>query len=694
MQVRGMDKGKGMHGLCVAQSAIGFQFFLEYDLLAMRLSIQNISKAFGGRDILADFSLEIQSGARLCVCGANGTGKSTLLRILAGAEVPDAGKVVTPKGCRLGYVEQELDETILEREILGYVLDVLPDWNDFWSAWDEAARSGDASKAAALSRCQAELEQICGYNPEHRAKAVLSGLGFDENKWYKPLRELSGGWRERAKLARILTAGADVLLLDEPTNHLDLDAVEWLENFLLDYEGVLVFVAHDRVFMDTISSHVLYLGMGKPLFREGNFSQFISLQEEMEEQKGREAARIQDEIERKMAFVRRFKAKATKARQAGSRQKMAKKLEKELEGLAPAPKRKELSFVWPKPPQSDRTVLSVTDLSFQFPDAKRMWNALSFTVYRGQKIALVGHNGCGKSTLLRLLTGRLEKTGGAVQMGRMVKYGYFSQHQLETLNGSGTALGEIRRLSDPRTTEEELMSVLGLFMLGQNFFDRTVATLSGGEKSRLILASLFLARCNFLILDEPTNHLDLESREALVEALEKFPGTILMVAHDRCLLSEVADGVWELGRGGFTVFDRGYEEYAEARKAMAGGPLLQKETGVAGESAKPSLSREEQKRIKREQAELRNVLYKEMKPVQETYAAGEKELETLLETLGETEATLARPEIYADFAKTTELLKEFHALQAKSEALMEEMAALEERLAIFEERRAALINKE
>ncbi|CAK7018475.1 MAG: putative ABC transporter ATP-binding protein YheS [Desulfovibrio sp.] len=660
----------------------------------MRLSIQNISKSFGGRDILADFSLEVQSGVRLCVCGANGTGKSTLLRILAGAEVPDSGKIVTPKGCRLGYVEQELDETTLDRELLGYVLDVLPDWNDFWSAWDEAAQSGDSSRIAALSRRQAELEQTYGYNPEHRAKAVLTGLGFDENKWYKPLRELSGGWRERAKLARILTAGADVLLLDEPTNHLDLDAVEWLESFLLEYEGVLVFVAHDRVFMDKIASHVLYLGVGKPLFRKGNFSQFIALQEEMEEQKEREAARIQDEIDRKMAFVRRFKAKATKARQAGSRQKMAKKLEKELDGLAPTPKRKELSFAWPKPTQSDRTVLSVADLAFHFPDGKRMWDSLSFTVYRGQKIALVGHNGCGKSTLLRLLTGRLEKNGGATQMGQLVKYGYFSQHQLETLNGAGTVLGEIRRLSDPRTTEEELMSVLGLFLLGKNYFDRTVATLSGGEKSRLILASLFLARCNFLILDEPTNHLDLESREALVEALETFPGTILMVAHDRHLLSEVADEVWELTRAGFTVHDRGYDQYADARKAASNTPLLQKNPDAATETTRPSLSREEQKRIKREQAELRNALHKEMKPVQEAYTTKERELETLLETLGETESVLAQPEIYADSAKTTELLKEFHALQGKSESLMEEMAALETKLAAFEVRRAALADEE
>ncbi len=657
----------------------------------MRLSIQNVSKAFGGRDILADFSLEIQSGVRLCVCGANGTGKSTLLRILAGAEVADAGKVVTPKGCRLGYVEQEMDEAVLERPLLAFVLDVLPDWNEFWTAWDEAAARHDEEALRRLALRQAELEQIYGYNPEQRAKTVLSGLGFSEDKWQRPLIQLSGGWRERAKLARILTAGADVLLLDEPTNHLDLDAVEWLESFLLDYQGVLVFVAHDRVFMDKISTHILYLGMGKPLFRKGNFSQFIALHEEMEGQKEREAARIQDEIERKMAFVRRFKAKATKARQAGSRQKMAKKLEKELEGLAPAQKRKELDFKWPSPPQSDRTVLAAADLAFHFPDGKRMWDSLSFTLYRGQKIALVGHNGCGKSTLLRLLTGRLEKTGGTAQLGQMVKAGYFSQHQLETLNPAGTVLAEIRRLSDPRSTEEELMSVLGLFLLGQNYFDRITGTLSGGEKSRLILASLFLARCNFLILDEPTNHLDLESREALVEALCDFPGTVLMVAHDRHLLSEVADEVWLLENGCFTVHDRGYEQYAEARaasKAAGNTPGLQE--NPQDKNAKSSLSREEQKRLKREQAELRNSLYKELKPLQDRYAALEQELEQSLTEQAAAEALLADSEVYADSARTTRLLKDFHTLQTRAETVMEDMAALEQTIAELETRRAAL----
>ncbi len=656
----------------------------------MHINIQNLSKSFGGRDILSDFSLEVQSGVRLCVCGPNGSGKSTFVKLLAGKEQPDAGRVVLPRECRLGYVEQELDEARLNTRLLHFVLDVLPDWNDFWSEWEAA--TGDTAALERLSARQAELELKYGYNPEHRAKAVLSGLGFAEHKWLLPLAQLSGGWRERAKLARVLTAGADALLLDEPTNHLDLEAVEWLEAFLLDYRGVLVFVAHDRVFMDKVGTHILYFGGGeKPVFRKGSFTQFVDMQEEYEEQRAREAARIQGEIERKMDFVRRFRAKATKARQAGSRQKMAKKLEKELEGLQAAPKRRELDFKWPVPPQSDRTVLSTADLRFAFSDGRRMWDKLSFTLYRGQKIALVGPNGCGKSTLLKLLTGRTEKESGSIVYGQQVRMGYFSQHQLETLNPAGSVLGEIRRLSDPRTTEEELMSVLGLFLLGQNYFERIVASLSGGEKSRLILSTLFLARCNFLVLDEPTNHLDLESREALVEALAAFEGTLLMVAHDRHLLTEAADQIWALSPAGFTVHENGFEEYAESRRRQRleeNAKALEQRRGEAGRTQ--GLTRDEMKRIKRERAEARNTLYRKMKPLQEAYAALERELEAVLEEQGGVEALLADPEVYADSARATELLRDFHTLQSKGDALLEKLEKAEAALAPFEAEKAAL----
>ena len=633
---------------------------------------------------------------RLCVCGPNGSGKSTLIRVLAGIEPPDAGKVTLPREARLGYVEQELDESRLDTRLLAFVLDALPDWRDFWEEWEQTATQEDAAAMQRLSARQHELELKYGYNPEAQAKAVLSGLGFAGHKWQAPLRELSGGWRERAKLARVLTAGSDILLLDEPTNHLDLEAVEWLESFLLDYRGVLVFVAHDRVFMDKVGTHILYMGgNGKAVFRKGSFTRFLDTQEELEEQRTREAARIQGEIERKMDFVRRFKAKASKARQAGSRQKMAKKLEKELEGLVAEPKRKELGFKWPVAPQPERTVLSVADLAFSFSDGSKMWEKLSFSLYRGQKIALAGPNGCGKSTLLKIIVGKAEKTGGSIALGQQVRLGYFSQHQLDTLQSTGTVLGEIRRLSDPRTTEEELMSVLGLFMLGQNYFERGVGSLSGGEKSRLILATLFLARCNFLVLDEPTNHLALESREALIEALAAFEGTLLMVAHDRHLLSEAADQIWALSAKGFTQYERGFEEYAESRRQER-----QRENAAALEARRAEasrlsgLTREDVKRRKREQAEKRKALYKAMKPLQERYAALEVELEAVFAGQAEAEALLADPGVYADAARATILLKDFHSLQTRGEELLEEMAVAEAELAPYEAQKAALQDDE
>ncbi len=664
----------------------------------MKITLQEISKSFGARSIFDAFSLDIESGVRLCVCGSNGTGKSTLLRILAGVEMADGGRVLLPRGCRLGYVEQELDAQTLEKPLLSYVQEALPDWKDFWAEWEAAVASGDATRLTPLMARQAELEAVYGYNPEHRAQTVLSGLGFSQRKWAMPLGQLSGGWRERAKLARVLTAGADVLLLDEPTNHLDIEAVEWLESFLMNFKGALVFVAHDKVFMDTVGTHILYLGMSRPMFRKATFTQFLALQEELEVQRQREAKALQDDLARKIAFVDRFRAKATKARQAGSRQKMAKKIEKELENYQPEQKRRSLQFSWPEASRTEKQVLGVVDVEFAFPDdGKKLWPALSFNLFRGQRVALVGPNGCGKSTLLKVIAGRLEKTGGVVSMGPLVRMGFFSQHQLEVLQGSGSVLSEIRRLSDPRTTEEELMSVLGLFLLGQGFFERKVDSLSGGEKSRLLLATLFLGRCNFLVLDEPTNHLDLESREALIAALDAFQGTVLMVAHDRWLLSEVAEEAWALSDTGIIMYENGFAQYDAVRRAQLAerGNYLKSLHEEKGRivSEKAGLSRDEQKKIKREQADLRNALHREMKPVQNTYAKKEQELEKLLLEQEELESTLADPEVYASGARATELLKRFNEVKVALEECMDCMATLEETLAGFEARRAALMDE-
>ncbi len=656
----------------------------------MNVILQNLYKSYGNNDILNDFSLDIVSGMRLAICGPNGCGKSTLIRIIAGIDTADAGKVIFAKGCRIGYVEQSLDEETLEKNLLQWVLAVLPDWQGFWQEWDEAHKENNTQKIKQVLEKQHEIEAKYGYNPEQKAQEVLSGLGFSEEKWQKQMKELSGGWRERAKLARVLVAGADVLLLDEPTNHLDMDAVEWLEAFLLAYKGVLIFVAHDRYFMDKIGTHVLYLGASKPLFRKTSYTKFLLIQEEIEEQKEREARRISEELDKKMDFVRRFGAKASKARQANSKLKMVQKLSKELEDYKPERKNRELSFAFPQAAKCEKLVLGVADLAFSFEDGTSVWKPLTFSLFRGQKIALVGHNGSGKSTLLKLLAGALEKKSGSLAFASQARVGYFSQHQHDIFNKDGNVLGEIRRLADPHTSEEELMSVLGLFMLGQNYFERLIKSLSGGEKTRLALALLFLSRANLLIMDEPTNHLDIESREALVGALESYDGTLLLVAHDRYLLSEVADEVWEMSEQGLEFFEIGFEEYYAQRKAKLSIKNSASQNIQKDESLSANLSREDMKKLKREQAEERNKIYKELKPLQDKYSKKEQEFEKVIARQHEVESILSDSEVFADSAKTTELLKEFHQIEKDVEKIMEELASLEERINTLEKRRAEL----
>jgi ATP-binding cassette subfamily F protein 3 len=652
-----------------------------------KITIQNLSKSLGGRDLFAGFSLEAGAGTRLAVVGPNGCGKSTFLRLLAGEAEPDAGRVILPPGARLGYVAQELAAADLEEPLLAWVMSALPSWKEFWREWERANLERDERVIASLSARQAEMEHSLGYNPEHRAKAILSGLGFSDGAWSKPVRLLSGGWRERAKLARVLVAGADVLLLDEPTNHLDLEAVEWLEQYLLGFTGVIVFVAHDRVFLDRVGTQTLFLGDAKPVVRNGTFSDFLAWRAQAQSQIKAEAAKISGAIARQMAFVGRFGAKATKARQAQSKLRAAGKLQRELEGVTAniERSRKALDFKLPEPARADKNILSAAELEFAFPGGRSLWPPLTFNLYRGQKVALAGPNGAGKTTLLKIITGELKASGGSVKMGSMVRMGYFSQHQTEILRENETVMGEIRRLADPKASTVELCSVLGLFMLGEEYFERFVRDLSGGEKSRLVLASLFLARANFLVMDEPTNHLDLESREALVNALNDYEGTLLFVAHDRHLLSEAADVVWTVGPDGVSEFLGGFEAYERHLKEQA--------LAACEASAQPrpkAESRESRKDEKRRVAEERNAISRELKPLKERYADLEAELEETLNRQHDVEQVMADPATYADAAAFSELSKEYHALKERGDCLVIDLAGLEDEIALLEARKEAL----
>jgi ATP-binding cassette subfamily F protein 3 len=639
-----------------------------------------LSKAYGGEAVFSGVAVEVTPGMRLALTGPNGCGKSTLLKVLAGEIDPDEGQVTLTRGAQVGYVAQEMAGDVLEQQLLSWVLSALPSWNDFWKQWEKAVAEDDHARMEVLAHRQAEFEELHGYNPDHKARTILTGLGFAEDDLLKTLGELSGGWRERAKLGRVLLQGADILLLDEPTNHLDLEAVEWLEEYLLNFRGALAFVAHDRVFLNRVGTHVLFMGGGKPVMRRGNWDEFLVWDRENIEHRQREAAKLSARIENEYKYINKFRVKARKAAQAQSKLKKVEKLEQELNQIkevqAGSHRGRTLNFRLPEPRRGDKMVLACVELEFAYDGGEPVWPRLDVQLFRGRKVALAAPNGAGKSTLLKLVMGELKPTHGHVQIGPNTVVGYFSQHQHEILNLDNTVIDEIRRLSDPGLTEEQVMSVLGLFLLGEPFFDRKVKGLSGGEKSRLLLATLFLQRANFLILDEPTNHLDIESREGLVRALQDFEGTLLFVAHDRYLLNNVAEDVWALDEKGITQYLGGFEAFHAKRK--------QEEACRAGQAACAPEEVREKRRLtkeeKRRQAEERNRLYRELKPLKKKYDKLEADLEKVLDEQAALEDKMNDPATYEKPEEALKLNAQYKDASEWAESLMLRMAGIEEEM--------------
>jgi ATP-binding cassette subfamily F protein 3 len=639
-----------------------------------KLIVSGLSKAVGERPLFQDLSLTLEQGDRLAVVGPNGCGKSTFLKIISREEVPDAGRVeVSPIQHGVGHCRQTIPASDLSQPVVHWVLQALPSWGDFWHRWQEAQQNGDRGAMNRLADEQTRLESFYGYNPESRAEAILRGLGFDQTMQATSLQRLSGGWRERAKLARSLVQGSDVLLLDEPTNHLDLEALAWLEEFLLGFKGIVVFVAHERYFLDRIGNQLLYLGEtgegGRPLLHRGNFTSFLAWQEEVDKTAHRRLDKLERQIEHKQRFVDRFRAKASKASQAQSRIKEIQALEARKQELERPKSRRGLRFRWLEPERSGDTVLSVSELLFEYGPGQPLWPQLSFNLYRGQKIGLLGPNGCGKSSLLKLLRGELRPKQGRVRFGSNVTTASFAQHMSEVLREEATVMAEMRRLCKDESKEEEMRFALGLFLLDSDYWDRKVAGLSGGERSKLLLATIFLSGANLLLLDEPTNNLDLESRQALTQALAEFGGTVLMVAHDRHLLVETADELWKLTGNGLETVTASIFQSTTARSAQADEDRFQ------------SCSKRDQRREqKRQEAERRNQCSRALRPKQRRYAELEEELESVLAELESTEAVLADPATYQQEDGGQQANRRYSDLQRKSETLFEEMHALEEEI--------------
>ena len=502
------------------------------------LTVSGLSKSHGARTLFRDVTFRLSPGRRIALIGANGVGKTTILEILMGLQDADEGEVSRPKDYRIGYLPQELIEawtgSVLHEVLRGAddIVDLEVELRSLEQQMTEVDGPEHDQIVARYGEAQSRFETLGGYQVEAEARRILGGLGFTTTDMDRPLREMSGGWQMRAVLARLLLQQPDVLILDEPTNHLDVDSVAWLEQQLQAWPGALLFVSHDRDFIDAVAERVIEIAWGTSSEYIGGFAEFVVAREErlasLEAAAGRQAKQI-EQVER---FIDRFRYKATKARQVQSRIKTLQKLEK-IE--VPKVDDLRLKFSFPEPPRSSRLVIEIEDATVGY-DGVPVLEHVDLVVERGQKLALVGPNGAGKSTLLKIIMGRLAPMAGTAKLGANVDVAYFAQHQVDALDLGRTVEQEFRHKVGEQPKNRNMRTVLGSFGFSGDAVDRLVGDLSGGERTRLALAEIMCNPVNLLILDEPTNHLDLPSCDVLEDALRVYPGTVLLVSHDRYLI--------------------------------------------------------------------------------------------------------------------------------------------------------------
>jgi ATP-binding cassette subfamily F protein 3 len=546
------------------------------------LHITDISKSFGSQVLFDEASLHIKPGMRVGLIGPNGSGKTTLMRLIVRQMSLDEGEITYRKGLRIGFLPQEIEE-IADHAVID---EVLASHSEVLTAEHRMAelsrKIGEAYAVAAeggtpaedpeklleeLGVVQTVFEDVHGYELESRAQTILRGMGFRESDFERPIAELSGGWRMRVALSRLLLEQPDLLLMDEPTNHLDLESLIWLEDFLLNWTGALVVISHDRYFLNRMVTHIADLDMGTIDLYAGNYDHFEEEKRERYEALVNAARNQQREIESAEAFIRRFRAKNTKAKQV---QQKIRKLEKTERIDAPSLDRKTIRFRFAQPPRTGRVVVEVKHARKVYGD-NVVYKKLDAVIERGEKIALVGHNGAGKSTFLKLLAGVTEPDGGAVVLGHNVRREYFAQHQLEVMNPTSTVLRTMEEVAGPAGRMPEVRSYLGTFLFGEDDVKKQVGVLSGGEKARLALARMLMDPAGLLLLDEPTNHLDMDSRAVLTEALRQFEGSVIFISHDRHLINAIGTKVVEVKDGQLISYP-GDWEYYQWKKAQEADP--------------------------------------------------------------------------------------------------------------------------
>ena len=522
------------------------------------IGIQNLSKHFGPQVLFEKVTLQLSAGSRYGIVGANGSGKSTLLRILMGEESPSGGEIALPKTARIGMLRQDHFDHDHER-----VIDVAMRGDELVHAAlveQEALFASDDPDPHRMGELDELLLANEGYSLESRAAQVLVGLGVQEEALRKPLGALSGGYKLRVLLAQALVGRPDILFLDEPTNHLDIVSIRWLERFLMAFRGCAVVISHDQRFLNEVATHILDVDYGTVTQYRGNYDAYLANKDETRDRKEAEVERVERAIAEKKASLERFKAKATKARQANSRLKQLERVE--IVRLQPTSRRYP-GFHFGMERQSGKDVLVVDGVSKAYGD-KAVLADVSVTIRRGERVAIIGANGLGKSTLLKICAGHLAADRGSATWGHETRVGYFAQDHKELLVAPTQSV--LHALWDcvPQETTNHVRGVLGRMLFSREEVDKQLGQLSGGEASRLVFSQLMVKKPNVLLLDEPTNHLDLESIEALVDALKDYEGTLIFVSHDRWFVGELATRVVEVKRGGLAEFDGGYDAYVAA----------------------------------------------------------------------------------------------------------------------------------
>jgi len=636
------------------------------------ISINDLTFLIGSRALYDEANWHIKPGERIGLIGANGTGKSTLLKIIVGEYAPSSGSISMSKDLKIGYLNQDLLSYESHHTILHVAMEAFERQNKIHDEIEELLKKMETDYSEEvlykLSDRQQEFEALDGYNIEYKANEILAGLGFSTEDQHRPLNTFSGGWRMRVMLAKILLQTPDILLLDEPTNHMDLPSIKWLETYLAGFEGAIVIVSHDRYFLDKIVNRTVESRKGKLTTYAGNYTFYLeekSLRGEI--QKG-EFKNQQAKIKQEEKLIERFKAKASKAKMAQSRMKALDKLDR-VEDVDDDNPTVNFSFKFTKP--SGRHVIRIEHATKKYPNIDILEDAEA-VIEKGDKIALIGANGKGKSTLLRMVAG-VEKFEGSCETGHNVTTTFFAQHQLESLHLGNTILEELQAFA-PKHTDTELRSILGCFLFTGDDVFKKIKVLSGGEKSRVALAKSLTTDSNFLILDEPTNHLDIQSVNILIQALKQFEGTFIAVSHDRYFLDNVANKIWFIEEEKIKQYPGTYAEYEiwnskRVPPVAKSIPVKPVEKEVKPKAEDKPVTVNSQQQLKRLNDQLQKI-------EQETV-----ELEATVKTI---ETELADDKVYGDKAKLADANKRYlsakqllDAAQNKWEDLAAEIMEME-----------------